>query len=208
MAAKPTANQTIPSQVAGLTIVENKQTVTGDGTGNSRITVNALEFTLNNVAVAGVGTVSGDIIFGQSNASLTASQSTMGGTPTPTPTPGVFTATPIAGTLANPQLVSGNGQFKSISGSIGGAVNKEVFGIYLSGGSLTLSDTTSDGSQLYLSVFDSSKKLVPSNNGTYTVGAGDYYFTVATDPNHPDPDFTLTSSLPFSAFQIAFQCRS
>jgi hypothetical protein len=219
LSPNPTVNQQISSPVAGLTIIENGQTMTGNGTTSQGITVNALEFKLSNVAIAGVGTVSGDVIFGQSVANMLATAAsggstggggTGGGTTSggggstagggSTPIGSSYSAAATPGTLKNPQFVTGTGPYTSITGSIGGAVSKEVFGLSLGAGSLTLGQTTTDGSALYLSVFDSSLNLLAPSGGSYMIGAGDYYIAVATDPNHPDPGFTLTSSLPFGAF--------
>lgn len=58
--------------VAGLSIILNEQTVTGNGIGGTQITTNALHITLDALQLGLVSGVDGDIIVGSSSSSLTA----------------------------------------------------------------------------------------------------------------------------------------
>ena len=58
--------------VAGLSIILNEQIVTGDGSGTTAITTNALRVELDALSLGLVSGVDGDIVIGSSTSSLTA----------------------------------------------------------------------------------------------------------------------------------------
>ncbi|WP_338502854.1 choice-of-anchor P family protein [Sphingomonas kaistensis] len=68
--ANPDPN-TILLNLAGLSVILNEQILSGDGTSSLGITTNAIRVSFNNFAL-GTGLLNGDLIVGQSRASVTA----------------------------------------------------------------------------------------------------------------------------------------
>jgi len=88
------APNTVVIDSMGVRLVLNEQVVSGDGTNEAAIAVNAVHLTISDVDVTGVGIVSGEIIIGHAESSLSC---TFASTPTPTSTATASeTSTPTA----------------------------------------------------------------------------------------------------------------
>ncbi|HZI66454.1 MAG TPA: choice-of-anchor P family protein, partial [Thermoanaerobaculia bacterium] len=62
----------------GVRVVLNEQIWSGDGAGFRSLTVNAIHVSLSNAVLAGIGTVSGDVIIAQSKAEICAGRAPRG----------------------------------------------------------------------------------------------------------------------------------
>lgn len=69
VSASPGPN-TVLLDTSGVRVVLNEQSQGGNGTASRSLTVNAIHITLNNVTLAGIGVVSGDIIIAHAEAEL------------------------------------------------------------------------------------------------------------------------------------------
>lgn len=77
----PAPNTTLVN-LLGIRVVLNEQILTGNGTTNRRIQVNAVHVTISNAVLSLIGALSGDIVISHAEAQVTCD-----GVPTPTPTP-------------------------------------------------------------------------------------------------------------------------